>query len=136
METREPHHVHPPAWILVFCRESKSRWIRLLACGRYKHVRAYAFVPALRAWLFYDVTLSNTLVMALPDGSEAEAYLCEFTRGADLVSMAPRPWKGWRFSPFSCVSAVKQLIGLPSGALRPDALYRDCLAAGGVPLGT
>lgn len=124
----------PKVWIVVFHPYTASRTIRLLACGRFKHVSAYAYVPVIKTWLFYDVTLSNTLVMALPDGPEAEEYIGLFTRGAELVSMKPRPHKRARLSPFTCVSAVKQLIGLSSGALRPDGLYRDCLAAGGVLL--
>jgi len=125
----------PPVWILVFCRSSTAWWVNRLP-GTYKHVRAYAFVPAMKAWLFYDVSLSATVIYAAPDGLTAEAYIGDFVRDADLVSVKPR--RGTRrpqFRPFTCVSAIAHLVGIRSGALRPDRLYRDVLAAGGSPLG-
>lgn len=125
----------PPVWIVVFCRNTQTRWVRWLALGRYKHVRAYAYLPAMRAWIFYDVSLSITGIYAAPDDAAAEAYIGKFTADADLISIRPAPSSGLRLAPFSCVSAIKHLIGLRSGALRPDALFRDCLAAGGELLG-
>lgn len=120
--------------MLVFDPSSDHWWISLLACGRYRHVRACAYVKTTRLWLFYDVTLSPTLVMALPDGDAAAMYFHDFTKGCDLVRIAPSRRRGLQFSPLTCVSAIKRLIGLKSRALRPDRLFRDCIAAGGRPL--
>lgn len=122
-------------WVLVFCRHSPVWWVDRLP-GRYKHVRAYAYLPPMRAWLFYDVSLSGTAIYAAPDGKEAEAYIGRFVRDADLVSVKPRlaARRRPRLGPFTCVSATAHLIGLRTGALRPDRLYRDVLAAGGEPL--
>jgi len=125
----------PLVWIIVFCRHSSTWWIEALP-GTYKHVRAYAFVPPLSSWLFYDVSLSGTVIYTAPDGAAAEAYIGEFTRDADLVGFRPVPGtKRLRIRPFTCVSAIAHLVGVRSGALRPDRLYRDLVAAGGTPLG-
>lgn len=124
----------PARWFVVFDPVAANPWVQRLVPGRFKHVRACAYVPVLKLWLFYDVALANTLVMALPDGEEAETYIAKFTAGCEMISIAPRRYGRPRLLPFTCVSAVKQLIGLKSGALRPDALRRDCLAAGGTLL--
>jgi hypothetical protein len=34
---------------------------------------------------------------------------------------------------FWCTLAMKHLVGISTGALRPDRLWRDCIAAGGKP---
>jgi hypothetical protein len=129
--------IEPERWVLVFQRESKVWWVRLLACGRYKHVAAYAYLPGFKAWLIYDVNMVRTSIVVVPDGDEALGYLYELTRDADLmavkregIAITATPWR----IGFWCVPAVAHLIGLRSGALRPDRLWRDCLRAGGQPL--
>jgi hypothetical protein len=37
-----------PSWTLVFCKKPGRWWVRLLACGRYNHVKAIAYLPDLR----------------------------------------------------------------------------------------
>lgn len=128
--------IEPERWVLVFQRTSKVWWVRWLACGRYKHVAAYAYLPGFKAWLIYDVSLVRTSIVVVPDGDEALGYLYALTRDADLMAfkrgdgrLGP-PIFGW------CVPSIKRLIGLPSGALRANTLWRHCLAAGGQPLDT
>lgn len=123
--------IEPTRWVLVFQRESKTPWVRWLACGKYKHVAAYAYLPNVKAWLVFDVNLVRTSLLVVPDGEEALGWLANLTHESDLVAMRRRdeavglPLFGW------CVPAIKHLIGLKSGALRVDSLFRDCLAAGG-----
>jgi hypothetical protein len=124
--------VAPETWILVFNRECSKSWLGRLVPGRYKHVRAYTWLPWVKAWLFYDVHLTGTTVAVVPDGDGAKIALWQFTHRADLMRIKVQgrkraPLLGW------CVPAMKHLIGLRSGALRPDALWADCLAAGGEP---
>jgi len=128
--------IDPPRWIVVFGRSNIS-WINRLVPGRYKHVRAYAYLPGLKAWLFYEVHLYRTAIVVAPDNRDTLARIMwPFVKDCDLVSV-PRqecermrlPILGW------CVPAIRHLLGVPGGALLPDALYRDCLAAGGQPLG-
>lgn len=127
--------IEPERWVLVFQRESKVWWVRLLACGKYKHVAAYAYLPGFKAWLIYDVNMIRTSIVVVPDGDEALGYLYDLTRDADL--MAVKRGSGvHRFARLGmwCVPAIAHLIGLRSGALRPDRLFADCLRAGGEPL--
>lgn len=41
-------------------------------------------------------------------------------------------WRHWPLFGF-CVPVIKRLVGLRSGALRPDSLWRHCLEHGGEP---
>lgn len=126
--------IEPERWVLVFQRSSKIWWVRWLAFGKYKHVAAYAYLPGFKAWQIYSVSTERASLVVVPDGDEADGWLYELTRDADLMAfrrLGARtriPVFGW------CVPAIKHLIGLSSGALRPDALWRHCLAAGGQPL--
>lgn len=123
----------PTVWNVVFNREATSGWARWVP-GRYKHVRAYAFIPASRIWLFYDVHFSGVQLFALPDGPEALAAIYSFIGPegvSDIVAVKvlPQrkrlfPWSNW------CTCALRHLLNLPGGALRPDAFYRDCLENG------
>jgi hypothetical protein len=105
--------------------------------GRFKHVRAYAFLPATRTWLFYDVSFSGTSIQAIPDGPDSRAAIWSFIGppGCSYVISMPRmpprrrwfPWSNW------CTSSLRHLLNLPGSALLADGFYRDCLANGGVP---
>lgn len=126
----------PTSWCVVFNVEGDSRWARWVP-GRFKHVRAFAFIPKTRVWLFYDVSFSGTDLFAIPDGPDARAAIWSFIGppGCSYVVSVPRlpqrtrrfPWSNW------CTSALRHLLNLPGGALRPDAFYRDCLEHGGTP---
>lgn len=132
-----PLVVQPQVWTLVFSRVAFTRWAGWLAFGRYKHVRAYAYVPFLHVWIFYDVHLRGTDLFLAADGAPAQDVIRVWTRDADLISMRSvsretikTPFLGF------CVPAMKSLLGIRSSALRPDTLYRHCLANGGVPFET
>ncbi len=123
----------PLVWNVVFNREAGSGWARWVP-GRYKHVRAYAFIPKTRTWLFYDVSFSGARLFAVPDGPDAKAAIYSFIGPegvSDIVAvkvLPPRhrhfPWSNW------CTSALRHLLNLPGGALLPDGFYRECLANG------
>jgi len=125
-----------PDWTLVFCKNPGPWWVRLLAWGRYNHVKAIAYVPAIRAWLFYDVKFNGTKVMlALEADPHSDNLLQDYLENCDAIAM-PRLPTPKRTSPqlgFWCTIAMKHLVGLRSRALRPDGLWRDCVRAGGKP---
>lgn len=123
----------PQVWNVVFNREALSGWAKWVP-GRYKHVRAYAFVPATRTWLFYDVHFGGTTLFAVPDGPDARAAIYSFIGPegvSDIVAVRrlPQrsrwfPWTNW------CTPALRHLLNLPGSALLPDRFYRECLDNG------
>ena len=125
-----------PIWTLVFCKKPGRWWVRLLAWGRYHHVKAVAYLPRLRVWLFYDVKFNGTRVLlARADASGTRAALQDYLHNSDTIMM-PRLPTPRRVAPqlgFWCTIAMKHLVGVRSRALRPDRLWRDCVAAGGRP---
>lgn len=131
--------IEPRWWVLSFGRKADQWWIEWLVPGKYKHVRAAAPLPELGGWIFYDVHLGGTSIIVAANGPEAEIVWSQFRRDSDLLRFHVKP--GAKCSPFYsifsrfgfgffCAPAIKHLLGLRSGALRPTALYRDCLAAG------
>src|SRR5262245_3339318 len=130
MNLGAPLGEEPARWLLVFQRRTKSRLVRILACGEFKHVCAYAYLPGARVWLIFDVNLERASPIVIPDGGE-HAWLLPLIEDAEVISMARRE-AGRQFPIFGwCVPAVAHLLGLRTWALRPDSLYRYCLAHGG-----
>jgi hypothetical protein len=125
-----------PNWILLFSKKRGRWWVRLLACGRYHHVKAIAYLPAMRAWQFYDVKFNGTrLMLSREDDPGSRAFLHDYLESCDLLAM-PRLPIPKRFAPqagFCCTIAMKHLVGIRAVALRPDRLWRDTVAAGGKP---
>ena len=124
----------PTGWLVIFDRTSSKAWLRWRIWGRYKHVGAVGYVRELQVWVSYEVYFGHTGIRVIPDAA-AEPFLDALTRDADVVWMPARPGPAvWFRFGFWCVPAVKHLLGLRSGALRPDTLYRDCLRNGGIPV--
>lgn len=123
----------PVVWNLVFERKTISWWSHL-AMGRYKHVRAYGYVPFLHVWQFVDIGLRGFDVFIAADGPPANAVIAHWIADADVLTIAPRR-DGRRCLPLLgfCVPAMKRLIGLRCGALRPDAFFAECLRNGAQP---
>ena len=125
-----------PTWTLVFCKKPGRWWVRLLAWGRYHHVKAVAYLPRLRAWLFYDVRFNGTRVLlAHADAPGTSAFVQDYLDHSDTMVM-PRVPIPRRVAPqigFWCTIAMKHLVGIRSRALRPDRFWQDCIAAGGKP---
>src|SRR5262245_10784675 len=90
----------------------------------------------MRAWLFYDVKFNGTrLMLAREDNPGTRAFLHDYLDGCDLVAMPrlPIPRRVAPHAGFWCTLAMKHLVGIRTGALRPDRLWRDSVAAGGKP---
>jgi hypothetical protein len=129
----DPGAGEPRKWVICFCRKSTRWWLDRLPIGEFKHVRAFGSIPEIQSWVFFDPAWDRT-VIKVARGHAAEQLVLQFLHDCEAVVMPAntgpmRPHVGgW------CVPAVKQLVGLRSGALRPNALYRDCLANGGETL--
>lgn len=132
--TTGPLIIQPAVWTLVFSKTSPTWWCRWLAFGKYKHVRAYAYVPFLHVWVFYDVHLAGTDIIVAADGDAAMRQIGSWIADADLVNFrAVRREGKWYSVPLLgfCVPAMCRLIGLPGSALLPTSFFRQCLAHGG-----
>jgi len=123
--------LEPSRWYLVFSRDTDRRFLRWLAMGRYKHVSAVGFIPGEKLWIFVDPRIKRTVIEAVRDGKLAEARLALAFGSHDvLVLPANEPARFRLRAGLWCVPIVAHLVGVASCALRPDAFYRDCLAAG------
>jgi hypothetical protein len=117
----------PTRWLICFARCSGLWWVDLIP-GTYKHVRAFAYTAETDCYVFYDPCLRTTMVTAR--GAGARHLMEAWARNAAILTMTPLSAQRLRLSPFSCVTAIASLLGLPGGALRPDGLYRQCLRHG------
>lgn len=124
----------PLQWVVVFDPKAANNWISRLTPGRYKHVRAYGYVPYLHVWLFVDANFAGVELIVAADGGPARDMIAAWIGGCDLVLMPRRPHEnqspllpmlGW------CVPVVSRLLGLRCVAVTPDALFRHCLQNGG-----
>jgi hypothetical protein len=120
----------PQRWLLVFETKCDWRWRRLIP-GKFKHVFAVGYVAAIETWIVYSVERDGTKVGAFRPGADFNSWLGSVIPHAGVLRIKTQhaarrmPW----FS-FWCVPAVKHLLGLRSGALWPDQLWRYCLANG------
>jgi hypothetical protein len=127
-----PGACEPSRWTIVFHRKAANRWFSLIAMGHFKHVSAFAWIPELRIWVVYDVGFRRTRIVVLPDNDASKAQLGAIIRGNAIVTMDVREGAApfFRFG-LLCTTAIKHLIGLNCSPLRPDALFRHCIAQGG-----
>lgn len=124
-------HIAPAEWFLAFRRSSPVPWVQRLP-GRFKHVACFGLVPGQGVWLFVEPTLTRCDLAAVPD-RVADRYMEHVTFDAVVVRYVPPPVprRRWWWPGLFCTGAVAAVVGLRSGALRPDRLFRDCLADGG-----
>lgn len=126
---REPQEI--TTWLVAFWPKAATPLVNKLVRGRFKHVSVFAFAPDARTWVWIDVALMGTRVQLLPDTQAAQLILGDWTKEAAVLQMPVQERNRIRIAPgFWCVTAVKHMLGLRSGALLPDALWRDCLANG------
>lgn len=128
----------PKEWFVVFHEQSSKWWVNLLAWGRFKHVSVFGKVERSGSWVFYDLHSDRAHVMVIGDW-EADIALAYYSECGPVIrfSRLLSDVAGFSFRPgFWCVPAVAHIIGLRTCALRPDALYRQCLAKGGELIGS
>ena len=131
----------PPAasesdyWWLVFHEKSSLPWLWWL--GRFKHVSAFTYVGGFRMWEVYDVQNHRTRILRFAYDEWVRRGYPEWTRDAVVVKFHVKPAERTRIASrffFFCGPAIKHLVGLRCLALRPDAIYRQVIRAGGQPI--
>jgi hypothetical protein len=127
----------PKDWYAVFHPESTKWWIRWLARGRFKHVSVFGWVERANAWVFYDFQLDRARIYVVSN-HEADLLIGHYSVSNTVVRMARRLGEEFdvnlRFGAW-CVPAVAHILGIRTCALRPDTLFRHCLANGGEIIG-
>ncbi len=128
-----PAAIEADEFFLVFHRHTDYWWLRPI--GRYKHISAFAYVPGFKCWYLYDVQIAGTRVMHFSHDEWLGRSWRIWTRDSDMVKIKRLDAgpKMIRFF-FYCGPAIKHLIGLRCLALRPDAIYRQVIRRGGVPV--
>lgn len=122
----------PSKWFVVFHRRATTWWVNWLALGRFKHVSAFGYSEVAGAWVLIDYHLRRTKVLVIPDRF-MKGIMVKHCLDAEVVEIEPME-KAWPVVGL-CSTSIAHLIGLPGCALRPDALFRQCLANGGKLLG-
>lgn len=123
----------PGEWYVAFYSDDRRAWWELLDPPGFKHCSAFSYSSHAERWLLYDVTRDRTFVRAYTvDGFSA--YMNHTHQGATILRISAFPlvrrrWQRWGFF---CTAAVKHLLGIPSRALRPRALFRDLLSMGAI----
>jgi hypothetical protein len=126
----------PGRWLVVFDKAASNGFTSLIAMGKYKHCRVFGWVPEVNCYVFVDCQFGGMTVQ-VASGGAAKALMLEWTENADVLAFNSRadfPAAIWRFTPLICTTVVAKLLGLSGRAWRPDALYVECLRAGGVPI--
>jgi hypothetical protein len=120
-------------WTVVFHRRAENWFFSAIACGEFKHVSAFAFIPELGIWTIYDVGFRRTRLVHLADTDHAKTILAHIVKGNCTVTVEARDGglPLMRAGLF-CTTAIKHLIGARSSALRPSTLFRHLVAQGGV----
>lgn len=133
-----PASGHPAAWYVAFYESGEPHWWWPLCKPGFRHVMAFGYCVHAAAWLIYDVTLARTFVRALKPEA-FDLWLATLPAGRAIlhyespeVDPDARSWGGFRLG-FWCTPAVAHLIGAPSRALRPHALFRDLIRLGARP---
>lgn len=127
----------PQRWNLVFHMKTKLWWLQWL--GRFKHVSAFTYIPGAKLWFVYDFQLTGIRTMFFSHAEWIGGVVQDWTRDCEILVIERKVNEKNRLASrffFYCVPAIKDLIGMTGGALRPDALYRDVLRNGGVRFGT
>lgn len=131
MRGMEYSNFEPDSWLVVFHEKSSVRWVNRLVWGRFKHVSAVAWFEAARVWVLFDPALPRIQIVAMPENIGAEV-VGGMIDNAGVLRIRTREGfgsVGGRLGLW-CVPAVKHLLGLRCGALRPDALWNHCVADG------
>lgn len=105
-------------WHVIF-HPGKTFWSR-----RYCHVSLAGFSND--TWLHLDLARSGMHVAAIYHHDEVQDYLSFLLAHYTVIRFGPScAEKAHFFRPLTCVSFVKHVLGVRSGALRPDGLFFD-----------
>lgn len=111
-----------------FTRDWMDEW---WAWGGYRHVSAFGYSGAIDAWLHFNPQPSGIEIVAAREGDDAQFMISQILHSASVIKVERERSRIFlRRGPFTCVSAVSHLVGIPGGALTPWGLKKKLLAFG------
>lgn len=114
----------PRRALVVFSGASDLKWLRWLKPG-YRH--CFALVQSNGYWVMYNPLSTGTEVEVWPCDHEPYLRTWLSEQGYQVIEQTVRPLlpKPLPWAPYSCVEAVKRVLGLRvPGVLTPWQLYR------------
>lgn len=126
---------HRRLWIVCFGPGDDCGWIvRNVLTRPWQHVVACAWYPEHERWVYFNPGRHGTAVQLYTDkdfGRRFELVLNNATRVVEIASAFER-----NYVPpfFSCLGAIKALLGLRSWAPTPYLFYRELLRRGALEL--
>lgn len=121
-------------WNAVFMDRPVLRWWDVFTTPGFRHVCAFGYSPDRGVWIVVDPGLGLMTIHVLNDAGFDKWFDARRALVTDILQMkaAPNAEMRNRFG-HSCVTAIKQLIGLNSGAFTPKALHRHMTGKGAKP---
>lgn len=105
-------------WYVVF-HPAKSLWSR-----RFRHVSLAGYTNT--TWIHLDLDRGGVVISPLYRYEDVQDYLSLLLAHYTVLHFGPaRHEAAHFFRPMTCVSFVKHVLGVRSGALRPDRLFDD-----------
>lgn len=121
----------PRVWQVVFIRRERESWWDALTAPWARHVMAWGYNPRSDSWLVFDPQVDVTRVCIVPDAEFCgwqDGMLPHISRIVRIDAGAGSPGNA-RLAQF-CAQQVSRLVGVRSGAFRPQALYRHLMEQG------
>jgi len=121
-------------WNVVFLRSPRENWWDWLTPEPWRHVCAFGYSVTTESWVIFDVADKHSRISVV-DGHWFDRWVAVHRpRFTSILQIHTLPGGDIRARlGLWCVTAVKHLVGLPSGALRPRALHRDLMIYGATP---
>lgn len=120
----ETQSVHERRALVVFGGDVDLKWLRFLRPG-YRH--CFALLQSSDRWVLYNPLSNGTEVEVWPGDREESLRAWLVQNGYEVIDEVVRPLKPrvLPWAPYSCVEAVKRVLGLRAPRVfTPWQLYR------------
>lgn len=131
---KEPGFPAIATWNVVFMSGPRASWWDWLTHPKYRHVCAFGYSVTTDTWVIYDVADSHSRISVVTADWFDRWFMTRRDRMTEVLRMSCQSGRDVRMrTGLWCTTAIKHLLGIDSGALRPQALYRDMVRLGARP---
>ncbi|HEY9078425.1 hypothetical protein [Magnetovibrio sp.] len=123
-QTAEPDGYCGRRALVVFGGDADLKWLRFLRPG-YRH--CFALLESGDRWVMYNPLSNGTEVDVWPGDQEEAIRAWLVSNGYEVMDQIIQPLRPqpYAWAPYSCVEAVKRVLGLRApGVFTPWQLYR------------